>query len=119
MINENVLEFGYGDIAVGANPAFLLLTFQGIKPPHKCGARLNKCIEHIGYTGHPITISFESEKECLEFKELLTRVENKEIELFEFKSFIFDFSNYNEESIKVCQTKLNIVYVGILSFMAA
>ena len=116
MITNNVLEFGYGDIAVGFKRHSSALIFQSIKPPVKCGVDINSC--DVEYIGDKIIISlnFKSYKNLLK---LLTAVENKIQLRFEFEEYIFDFTNYNIESINAIRYCSNEAMKFYLLAMAA
>ena len=43
MIVENVIKFGYGDVAVGSKLLSLQLKITPIKPPQECGTDLSDC----------------------------------------------------------------------------
>ena len=103
MINSNVLKFGYGDIAVGANSSNQEIRFQQFKPPGKCG---DKVSENVEYIGEKIVMKISYEDYC-ELSKLLKEVSDRNISIFEFKGYVFDFTKYNEESIKVCKRNLN------------
>ena len=116
MINCNKLEFGYGDIAVGFKRHSSSLIFQNIKPPVKCGSNVNDV--DVEYIGDKIIISlnFKSYKNLLK---LLTEVENKIQSRFEFEEYIFDFTNYNIESINAIRYCSNEAMKFYLLAMAA
>lgn len=99
MINNNILKFGYGDIAVGVDELQQCMKFQQFKPPTECGKRVYADVEWIG---DEIKIYLNWE-EYLEFNKLLEGVRCKNISVFDFKDYIFDFTNYNEKSIQTCK----------------
>lgn len=99
MIEGNVLKFGYGDISVGAVPLSQFITFQQFKPPAKCGDRL---AENVEYIGDSIVINIDHKDYC-EFKRNLESISKKDISEFTFKGYVFDFTNFNEDSVKVCK----------------
>ena len=103
MINGNRLKFGYGDICVGSDGLTQRMSFQQFKPPGKCGNRVSENVEFIG---DEIIFKFSYEDYC-EFNKKLEQVYNKEATEFIFKGYVFDFINFNEESIKVCKKHLN------------
>lgn len=103
MIDGNRLKFGFGDIAVGSDALAQKIIFQQFKPPAKCGDEVSEDVEYIG---DEIILRFSYEDYC-EFGENLKRVSNREITEFTFKRYIFDFTNFNKESIKVCKNHLN------------
>lgn len=103
MIEEKRLKFGYGDIGVGSDRLNQRMTFQQFKPPAKCGNEVSNDVEYIG---DKIVLEFSYE-DYREFSKNLKQIINKETTEFIFKSYIFDFTNFNEESIKVCNKHLN------------
>lgn len=98
MIDNNILKFGYGDIAVGSSPA-QLIRFQQFKPPEECGNYVSNNVEFIG---KEIIISLTYE-DYRNLKDKLKEVKSRNISLFEFKGYIFNFTNYNEKSVEVCE----------------
>ena len=94
MINGNRLKFGYGDIAVSSD---------GLTQRGKGG---DQVLDDIEYIGDEIILKFSYEDYC-EFSKKLEQVYNKETAEFIFKGYVFDFTNFNEESIKVCKKHLN------------
>ena len=103
MINGNRLKFGYGDIAVGSDGLTQRMSFRQFKPPAKCG---DQVLDDIEYIGDEIILKFSYEDYC-EFSKNIEQVSNKESTEFLFKGHVFDFTNFNEESIKVCKKHLN------------
>lgn len=103
MIDGNRLKFGYGDICVGANELTCSMHFQQFKPPAKCGDRVSEDVEFIG---EEIVFHFSYDDYC-EFSKNLDQIFAKKITEFTFKGYVFDFSNYKEESVNVCREKLN------------
>ena len=99
MINRNVLKFGYKDIAVGASSFNQEMTFQQFKPPADNTSG-------IKYIGKEIVIKFSYE-DYRELKNLLREVFERNRTIFEFKGYVFDFTKYNEENIKLCIRCLN------------
>lgn len=95
MIVGNTLKFGYGDIAVIGDCMCQHITFRGFKPPGECGVDVPDGVEFFD-DEVAISITYEDYKE---FNNLLDQVKCKSITVFEFKNYIFDFSNYNEKSI--------------------
>ena len=94
MIKGNILEFGYGDVAVSSNGTGYI-KFTNIKPPLECGTRITSGMS-IEY-GDSITIY---EDEILEFYNLVETV-NIDNTVVEYKGYTLDFSNYNEKSVKI------------------
>ena len=103
MINGNRLKFGYGDICVKSDALTQKMSFQQFKPPAKCGDMISGDVEYIG---NEIVFEISYEDYC-EFGKYLEQVSNKETVEFYFKGYMFDFTNFNEESINVCKKHLN------------
>ena len=99
MINGNRLKFGYGDIAVGSDGLTQRISFQQFKPPTECGGNVSEDVEYIG---EEVILQISYEEYC-EFNKQLKSVLFNSISTFSFKGYIFDFTNYNEESVKVCK----------------
>lgn len=115
MIDGNILKFGYGDIAVGSDGFAQIISFQQFKPPAECGCNVTEDVEYIGEE-IALQISYD---EYREFNEQLKSVLSKEISTFNFKGYIFDFTNYNEESVKVCKKRSEIAMYSYFLCMAA
>ena len=115
MINGNRLKFGYGDIAVGSDGLTQRMSFQQFKPPAKCGDQVLDDVEYIGYE---IILKFSYEDYC-EFSKHLEQVSNKEMTDFIFKGYIFDFANFNKESVNACKKHLNGAMQYFFMCMAA
>lgn len=103
MIEEKRLKFGYGDISVGSDGLNQRMSFQQFKPSAKCGDQVSNDVEYIG---DKIVLEFSYE-DYREFSKNLKQVFDKETTEFIFKEYVFDFTNFNEESIKVCNKHLN------------
>lgn len=115
MINGNILKFGYGDISVGSDGLKQRISFQQFKPPGECGGYVP---EGVKYIGEEIVLQI-SYDEYHEFNEQLKSVLSKEIFTFNFKGYVFDFTNYNEESVKVCKKRLDsAMYIYFLCMAA-
>ena len=115
MINGNRLKFGYGDIAVGSDGLTQRMSFRQFKPPAKCG---DQVLDDIEYIGDEIILKFSYEDYC-EFSKKLEQVYNKETAEFIFKGYVFDFTNYNEESVKVCKRRSDSAMYSYFLCMAA
>lgn len=103
MIDGTRFRFGYGDVCVSATPSTRQMHFQQIKPPIEVGT---DAMEHsVEWVGKQISIKV-SYADYQGLCKLLVRVKSREISEFTFKDYIFDFTNYNEKSIEVCEQKL-------------
>lgn len=96
MIKGNIIEFGYGDIAVSSN-GMGYISFTNIKPPLKCGQIITKVMRKDLEIGLNITIF---EDKLWEVYNLVKTI-SKNNRVVKYKDYILDFSNYNEESVKV------------------
>ena len=110
MIDGKVFKFGYGDIAVGAIAGIgcAIMTFRQFKPTAECGGSLKGIdVEWIS-DEIALRISYQDYKNLKEFLDcILKKRRTKKTLVFTFKDYTFDFTNYNEESVKVCRTKLD------------
>lgn len=97
MIVGNILKFGYGDISVGSDGFFQIISFQQFKPPVECGSKV--CNKDVEFIGDKIVLDISYEDYC-ELKKRLSLM-SKEVNAFDFKGYIFDFSNYNAASVNV------------------
>ena len=112
MIDGKIFKFGYGDIAIGATPGGHYLTFTPFKPPQKLGTCCNALFANgeIEQTGEPIYIRFDSFRDFEVLKVMLESVRiRKEDRIFDFKGYIFDFSNYNEISVDVFEMQRSVL----------
>ena len=103
MITENIIKFGSGDIGVGLGCQ--IITFQQIKPPKQCGERF--AFEDVEFVSHKISIEISDICEYAYLHSLLQQINDKEINSFEFKGYIFDFTEFNEQSVNVVKSKLD------------
>ena len=115
MINGNRLKFGYGDICVRSDGLTRRIIFHQFKPPGACG---DKVLDDVKFIGNEIILEFSYENYC-EFSKYLEQVSDTEITDFIFKGYIFDFANFNEESINVCKKHLNSAMQYYFMCMAA
>ena len=115
MIEGNRLKFGYGDICVSAHSILGYMTFQQFVPPSNCGDKVEREVEFVGEC-IKIPVNCDGYDELSNW---LYEVENHIIDSFEFKGYIFDFSNYNKESIRVCKKYAYRAISGYLLSLAA
>lgn len=99
MIIDNVLKFGYGDIAVGSNNILSYITFREFKPSKNCGERIGE--GDVEFTSSELKIHISSFKKYEELCNLLNEVENHNISEFELDGYVFNFDKFNIESIRV------------------
>lgn len=115
MIDGNVLKFGYGDIAVGSDGLTQRISFQQFKPPAECCGSVPEDVERIG---EEVVLQISYEEYC-EFNKQLKSVLSKSISTFNFKGYVFDFTNYNEESVKACKKRSESAMYSYFLCMAA
>lgn len=116
MIEGNTLKFGYGDIAV--NTKGLKLRFIPFKPPVEVGTHCADLFKNgdIEAIGEPISIKFSDLKD---FTELLKKLKDvDENKVFEFKGYVFDFTNYNKTSVEILECGRKIIYSRYIELSA-
>lgn len=99
MIDGNKLMFGYGDISVNSDPVNARMGFRQFKPPAKVGDSVNGSAAE--WVGERLYVDFTA-SDIPKFDRLLFDVKHGHV-VFEFGGLIFDFTNYNEESVNVCE----------------
>lgn len=97
MIKDNILYFGYGDIAVG-DTLDGHITFRGFKPPTIVGGDVPKDVDWLT---DQIKISVNK----FSISEL-NRLKQKEDKRIVIGNYILDFSNFNQESVNVIKRHL-------------
>jgi hypothetical protein len=114
MIEGKILKFGYGDIAV--QNKFTNMRLVPFKPPVEIGTSCHDLFDNgdIVQVGEAVVIKFDTLNDFTELKEKLRSVRNTTIKVFEFKGYIFDFSNYNEKSVEVVDSVLHGIYMDYL-----
>lgn len=96
MIKGNVIKFGYGDVVVGGcNLGYIEIT--NIKPPLECGQTITKDIYKDLEIGLSVRIYEENTWDIYK----LMRTVNENNRIVAYKGYVLDFSNYNEESVRV------------------
>lgn len=117
MINDKILQFGYGDIAVGSLDFKQCITFQMIKPPQECGCEINKDAELLG---EQIYIKIWDYNDYSVLNKLLSDAKDYPTQrIFNFKGYTFDFTNFSTESIRAVTGQLkHAVYMMLLAFAA-
>lgn len=117
-VENKILKFGYGDIAVGSSN--ICLSFRGFKPPVEVGTQMTDEFifkNNIEHTTNWIHFYFTSLEELFQFEHLINNV-CKESPTFTFKDYVFDFSNYNYESAMCIINHLNVVKTNMLLVLA-
>lgn len=97
MIVDKHIKFGYGDILVGHNSANGSVTFEEMQIPLTLGQSLvRREVQEIEVVS---SIEIIEDNEWDLYK-LISTV-NKDNRIVEYKGYTLDFTNYNEESVKV------------------
>ena len=116
MIKGNVIELGYGDVLVSSDCFLGILEVQNIKPPYPPGTNLTPDMEYE-LLGERICIPVNlSDASYLD--EVCKEVRNGELSSFPFRGYVFDFSNYNEESFKVFVKNTKNAMMGQMMLLA-
>lgn len=109
MIVENKIKFGYGSVAVGADRTMRILTLEYIEPPAPVGSQLkNDDYKNRTKLGK-VRFCFKED-----MRELRTELKSVSAEnpFIEFRGYIFDFSNFNPDSVKTLDGMLVKVIMG-------
>lgn len=101
MIINNRIIFGHGTVLVGVSVFPAAITFCQSATAHSVGETIDADFEESGET---ISIPFDLTRDK-ELRQKLLQVESREIDSFSFCGYIFDFSSYNPESIRVIRGK--------------
>jgi hypothetical protein len=100
MVINNRIKFGYGTVAVGSDIWCGYFKVQTIHPPREPGTLITEEYK-VEYLGKPVLIPIDT----VAYEELYAnfeRVRSREISEFTYAGYVFDFNEYNEESVKVC-----------------
>lgn len=114
MIKGNIIEFGYGDVAVGSSRLMKFVDFTNIKPPLECGERITTEMEKDLEFGESIRIYEDGIWDIYSLMKTIS--ENNRI--VKYKEYTFDFSNYNEKSVKTVKEHLYNVIMGDILCLA-
>ena len=120
MIVGNRLKFGYGDIAVGTN-VFSCLTFKNFKPPEKVGTTLTPDLiknNEIKFESEEVRITLDYIEARILQEKLKELQEDESLREFAYKGYLFDFSKYNTESIRVVEKHLQTLIFSYISLLA-
>ena len=107
MIINNCIKFGYGDIHIGGDSGISSLSIWQIKTQGEVGRFVT--MDKTEHVGDPIIIYVDYD----DYKYLckcLSEVRLRKIDNFEYKNYIFDFSNYNQKSLDIFIKALNISF---------
>lgn len=116
MIIDNTIKFGYGDLLIYS---FLnILQIKYVDKQFPCGNYINMEEENITPI-RIIDIDVGTYDKILVFKALMDKVVSKDLLLFEFDEYTFDFSNWNEESVYVFANAIERLYSTLLIAVAA
>lgn len=94
MIKDNIIKFGYGDVAVGSC-GMGYVSFTNIKPPLECGHSITR---DMGIE-YGLSIEIYEDKNW-ELYELIKTV-NESNNIVKYKGYTLDFTNYNQKSVDV------------------
>lgn len=115
-VNNRLICFGYGDVKVSYNH-MSGIKFVGFEPPPgmSVGTLLDKeCVE----TTDTIEISFSTIDELMDFKRLIDEIDGESNASFAYRDWMFDFSNYNRQSIIVILFYIELVERYFISLTA-
>ena len=117
MVNfhTKTLYFGYGDIAVGNT--MISLNFTEFEPPVEVGTVItDDLINEVGlkYTSDSVNIHICSYEEAQLLEGALDRINGKDVVLFKFKDWVFNFVTYDPKSIEVIKKHLKVVRSNLL-----
>lgn len=94
-VENKIVYFGYGDVAVGSDSITGRMSFENIKPPQEIGSSLDgKQIEY----GEEIIVS---EKHTHELYNLFKTVSEDNM-IVEYDGITFNFEKYDQKSVEVC-----------------
>ena len=97
MIKENRIMFGQGTVLVGASTLPAAISFRSSITARAVGMLVKSGSEQIDKT---VSFALNIERYA-ELSQKLLQVENREVDVFSFCGYLFDFSNYNLESVRV------------------
>ena len=116
--SNSTFYFGYGDIAVRGN--LYELQFQNIKPPQEVGTDLLQGYKDgsIEFEDHiyALPMSWKDISTLTSYLDLIAEDEGGE---FEFKGWIFNFNNYNINSINAIKKAIELIRLYYLRSIAA
>lgn len=119
-IKKKIIYFGYGDVQVSSGYGSMII-FTGLKPPMVVGTNITDEVikdKNIEFITEPIKINFTTMKELMYFKKLVEEIDGKNCTYFEYCNYIFDFSNYNQTSIKVICKHIEKAKLHFITLMA-
>jgi hypothetical protein len=110
MIEGKRIKFGYGSVVLEANNGRLSVVI--IEPPAEIGA-------DVDYKEHSIVdrIDFSIGEDVFELNRNMKNV-TKDNAVVKFRDYYFDFTNYNEQSVKIASGVIDSVVLQMMRFMA-
>lgn len=108
MIIEKTIKFGYGTVLIGSCSLSKLMTFQHIQPPKPIGDLKDVDLSDVIVLEE---VEFEYQSDMRTLRTELDSLPEENLFL-EFRGYILDFSNYNEESVNMLRRSLNQVING-------
>lgn len=126
-IENKILKFGYGDIAVGFDSFNYSVIFTEFEPDKEPGYSLTQeDKETLNFKEETRTeiiilsrVDDYSFTKYNQFEYFLKKVMMRDIDCFDFEGYTFDFSNYNEKSVLVCLSDLQRSVANYLFCVAA
>ena len=109
--DNKTLYFGYGDICVGCD--CFNLTFREFEPPIEVGTWF-KDEDKCKWLSEKFSISLTRYEEAKQLVELLDSMDGRDTVKFEFKGWIFNFSNWNPKSVEVVKRYVNYIKTNLL-----
>ena len=112
MIIGNTIKFGYGDVVVRSCDIRGVIIFTNVKPPQEIGEKLTSKYLDSLEVGLEVTLTEDKPHELYK----LIRGVSKENPIVEYKGWKFDFTNYNEESVRIVKEHaFDMVWLQALS----
>lgn len=109
MIIENTIKFGHGTIVVGADRYSRTLTLEHTEPPIAVGSKVYP--EDYDKLAKHEKLYFQYKQDMRVLMDDLKKV-SAENPIIEFRGYIFDFTKFNPESVRVLEEKLLLAIMG-------
>lgn len=100
MVINNRIKFGYGTVGVGSDIWCGYFKVQTIHPPCEPGTLITEACK-VEYLGQPVYFHIDTAA-YTELSANFEKVRSREISEFTYAGYVFDFNEYNEESVRVC-----------------
>jgi hypothetical protein len=112
--------FGYGGIRVKSVMQYIY--FYGIRPPVGAGTYIldeegNK-IGDWDYTGSKLNVLFNTAEEVHTVNNLLNEIEENQGGSFTFKGITFDFTTYEQASMNIMKSAMELVTLALMRLIA-